>query len=83
MLRSLRLLLPLACFGAVVWFIVGCESTGGRSSRAGSWESRLGPVPVERKVPPVAMLQEVNLKQDMIKKGTVGRRIFRPMRRYR
>jgi N-acetylmuramoyl-L-alanine amidase len=36
-------------------------------------------VPVDRKLTPEAMLKEVNLKQDMIKKGTYGRRYFRPM----
>jgi N-acetylmuramoyl-L-alanine amidase len=76
MLRSLRLLLPLGCLGALAWFIVGCETT---SRRGGGWQARLGPVPIERKLPPVAMLQEVNLKQDIIKKGTVGRRYHRPM----
>jgi N-acetylmuramoyl-L-alanine amidase len=77
LLRPLRILLPLSCLGAVVWFAASCETT---STRSGSWQARLGPVPVGRKLPPVAMLQEVNLKQDMIKKGTVGRRTFRPMK---
>jgi len=76
-MRSVRLLLPLVCLGALVILILGCKSTS--SPRGTSWESRLGPVPVEQKVPPVAMLREVNLKQDMITKGTAGRRTFRKM----
>jgi N-acetylmuramoyl-L-alanine amidase len=76
MLRHLRILLPLTCLASVVWFVASCEST---SPRSGGWQSRLGKVPVDHKVTPVAMLQEVNLKQDMIKKGTAGRRTFRPM----
>src|SRR5215213_11200885 len=77
MLRHLRLLFPLALLGAVAWLVVSCETTSGRG---GGWQAKLGPVPTDRKVAPVAMLQEVNLKQDMIKKGTFGRRYFRPMK---
>jgi N-acetylmuramoyl-L-alanine amidase len=76
MLRPLRILLPLTCLALVVWFVSSCEST---SPRSGGWQSRLGKVPVNHKVTPVTMLQEVNLKQDMIKKGTAGRRTFRRM----
>ncbi len=50
------------------------------SPRGNSWAARLGPVPVDRKVTPLQMLKEVNLKQDMIKKGTAGRKNFRSMR---
>lgn len=57
-------------------FVIGCETV---SSRGGSWDARLGPVPVGLRLPPVGLLSEVNLKQDMIPKGTVGRRYFRPM----
>lgn len=74
--RCLRLPLPFACLGAAVLFLVSCQSTG----HGGGWQAKLGPVPVDRKVPPVAMLKEVNLKQDMIKKGTYGRRYLRPMK---
>jgi N-acetylmuramoyl-L-alanine amidase len=76
MLRRLRTLFPIMCLGTVACFIVSCESTGGHS---GGWQARLGPVPVTRTLPPEAMLREVNLRQDMIKKGTYGRRYFRPM----
>ncbi|TLD71439.1 N-acetylmuramoyl-L-alanine amidase [Phragmitibacter flavus] len=77
-MRHLRILLPLFSL-AVLLVLIGC-GTPAAGTRAFSWESRLGPVPVERKTTPVGMLREVNLKQDMIRKGTVGRRVFRPMR---
>lgn len=77
MLRPLKHSLSLLCLGTVACFIASCGSTGG--GHGGTWQSKLGPVPVDRKLPPEAMLKEVNLKQDMIKKGTVGRRYFRPM----
>lgn len=52
-----------------------CEST---SRQSGAWDASLGMVPTTQ-VTPVQLLQEINLKQDMIPKGTVGRRYFRPM----
>jgi len=58
-------------------FVLSCKTAS--SPRGTSWESRLGPVPVDRKLPPIAMLGEVNLKQDMIRMGTAGRRTFRRM----
>ena len=76
-MRPLRLLLPLALL-AVLVVIVGC-GTSSTSSRGGAWQSRLGPVPVDRKVVPVALLGEVRLQQDMIRLGTYGRRYKRPM----
>jgi len=53
-----------------------CETTRPHS---GSWQATLGPVPVERKVSPEQLLDEVGLKQDMIPRGKFGRRYFRPM----
>lgn len=73
----MRILLPLSCLVSLLVFI-GCGTTG--SKRGTGWEAILGPVPVERRVYAVGMLKEVNLKQDMIPKGTVGRKTFRPMR---
>lgn len=72
----MRLLPPLLCLAVLIAVLLGCEST---SPRVTGWEGRLGPVPVERKVMPVGMLQEVRLQQDMITKGTAGRRTFRRM----
>src|SRR5947207_852316 len=63
MLHPLKHSLSLLCLGTVACFVVSCGSTGGHG---GAWQAKLGPVPVNRKIPPVAMLQEVNLKQDMI-----------------
>src|SRR3954465_13548400 len=63
--------------GALACLLASCGTTGGGHS--GPWQAKLGKVPVDRKVQPTAMLQEVNLKQDMIAKGTAGRRYFRPM----
>jgi len=75
-MRCLRIFLPLSLLAVLLVFI-GCGTT--TSSRGNLWEARLGPVPVERKLPPVFMLREVNLKQDMIQSGRVGRRYFRRM----
>jgi N-acetylmuramoyl-L-alanine amidase len=60
---------------AVLALMPSCSST---SARAGGWDAALGPVP-ETKITPVEMLKEINLQQDMIAKGTAGRRYFRPM----
>lgn len=76
MLTFPRVLSSLVLLSAVVLGLPGCSTT---SKRGSGWEARLGPVPVHSKLPPEGMLREVNLKQDMIKKGTVGRRYFRPM----
>lgn len=76
-MRHLRLILPLALL-VLLAVIVGCSSSK-TSARSGSWESRLGPVPVEHKVIPVNLLGEVRLRQDMIPRGTYGRRYHRPM----
>ena len=54
----------------------GCETT---KPHSGSWQAALGPVPVEHKVSPEQLLDEVGLKQDMIPRGKFGRRYFRPM----
>lgn len=53
-----------------------CQTT---KPHSGGWQATLGPVPVERKVTPEQLLEEVGLKQDMIQRGTYGRRYFRPM----
>lgn len=74
-MRSLRLLLPLVCLGALL-IMIGCGTT---SQKGTGWEARLGPVPVDRKVQPAGLLQEVNLQQDMITRGTAGRKTFRSM----
>ena len=76
MLRHLRPLFPFTWL-SIIALLASCESTGG--GRSGSWQAKLGNVPVDRKVQPEAMLREVNLKQDMIPKKTYGRRYFRPM----
>jgi N-acetylmuramoyl-L-alanine amidase len=76
-MRFFRLFAPLACLGGTILFIISCSTAS--SPRGSSWEARLGPVPVDRKLPPIAMLSEVNLKQDMIRSGTAGRKSFRPM----
>src|SRR3954465_12254852 len=78
LLRPLRLLVPLTCFGVIACLLASCGSTGG-GGHSGPWQAKLGNVPVDRKVQPEAILREVNLKQDMIAKGTYGRRTFRPM----
>lgn len=76
-MRHLRLLLPLIVFVVLLMTMASCRTT---SSRGNTWESRLGSVPITNKVPPVALLKEVNLKQDMVRLGTVGRKKFRPMK---
>ena len=76
-MRSARLYLPLICFGALLIFIASCSTP--TSPRGSSWEARLGPVPTHKTLPPIAMLGEVHLKQDMIPLGTVGRKTFRRM----
>lgn len=77
-MRFLRLLLQLTFAALLLVVVVSCQVPGGGGRVASGWEGRLGPVPPTL-VTPVQLLQEVNLKQDMIKKGTVGRRYFRPM----
>lgn len=71
-----RLRLPvLACLPLLLVF-GSCETS---QSHSGGWQAVLGPVPVDRKVTPLQMLDEVHLKQDMIPRGTYGRKYFRPM----
>src|SRR2546421_576045 len=72
---SLVRILALAVL-PVLFLSSSCESTRPHS---GGWQATLGPVPVEKKVTPEGMLDEVGLKQDMIPRGTYGRRYFRPM----
>ncbi len=74
-MRPLTLTTALAC-AALAASLPSCSSP---SVRGGGWESQLGPVPVERKVTPAELLGEVRLVQDMIPRGTAGRRTFRPM----
>ena len=67
----------LQLLGASVLLVVAasCESI---SPHSASWEAALGPVPTTP-VTPVQLLHEASVQQDMIKKGTVGRRTFRRM----
>jgi N-acetylmuramoyl-L-alanine amidase len=74
-MRPLTLTSALAC-AALAAMLPSCSST---SARGGGWESQLGPVPVEQKVTPAQLLGEVHLVQDMIPRGTFGRRTYRPM----
>ena len=74
-MRPLTLTAALAC-AALAAFLSNCSSTSVHSS---GWESQLGPVPVDRKVTPAQLLGEVHVIQDMIPRGTYGRRIYRPM----
>jgi N-acetylmuramoyl-L-alanine amidase len=71
------LTLTAALISAVLaTFLPSCSSPPAHS---GGWDAELGPVPVERKVTPAQLLGEVRLVQDMIRRGTSGRRYFRPM----
>lgn len=74
-MRPLTLTAALA-FAALTALLSNCSSTSAQSS---GWEARLGPVPVDQKVTPAQLLGEVRLIQDMIPRGTYGRRTFRPM----
>ena len=62
---------------ALAMALTQCGSSS--SVRSGGWDSQLGPVPVAKKVTPDQLLAEVHLIQDMIPRGTYGRRSFRPM----
>lgn len=77
MMHHLRLLLKFPLFAVLLIVMIGCQTA---SPRGNTWERQLGPVPVGNKVPPVALLKEINLKQDMIKLGTAGRKKVRPMK---
>lgn len=57
-----------------------CQSGSGSrsSSKARTWEGRLGPVPDE-KVSPTQMYRLANVKSSILPKGRVGRRKHRPM----
>ena len=76
----------LLTLGLIALAGVSCNSSNGPDYSASSrqrtsqWNRVLGPVPVERKVTPVQMLGEVNLKQSFIRPGTVGRKLYRPMK---
>ncbi|MCE9518527.1 MAG: N-acetylmuramoyl-L-alanine amidase [Verrucomicrobia bacterium] len=74
-MRPLTLIITLAC-AALAATLSSCSSP---SVQSGGWDARLGPVPVEQKVTPAQLLSEVRLIQDMIPRGTYGRRIYRPM----
>src|SRR6187401_2202301 len=74
-MRPLTLTVALAC-AALTASLSNCSSP---STRGSSWEAQLGPVPVERKVTPEQLLAEVHVIQDMIPRGTYGRRSYRPM----
>ena len=66
-----------ATVAAISIVLTQCGSSS--SVRSGSWDSQLGLVPVAKKVTPDQLLAEVHLIQDMIPRGTYGRRSFRPM----
>ncbi len=72
----LRLLLPWGISIVLFMTMVSCETT---SSRGNAWDHKLGGVAVDKKVPPVALLKEINLKQDMVRLGTAGRKRVRRM----
>lgn len=62
--------------GALILALLpSCETA---SRRSGEWTAALGEVPLT-KVTPVQLLDSIHLKQDMIARGTAGRRYFRQM----
>lgn len=71
--------LPLLRLGAAAVLLIALSSCKSTSPRGGGWESQLGAVPAERKVTPEQLLAEVRLRQDMIRRGTYGRRHPRRM----
>ncbi len=75
----------LAVLGLAALAGVSCSSTDGAyaassARRTGQWDRALGAVPADRKVTPLQLLGEVNLKQSFIRPGSVGRRLYRPMK---
>lgn len=66
--------LTLFCVSLIV-LLSNCSSPRGKA-----WERQIGAVPVDKKVTPVQMLQEIRLQQDIIPKGTAGRYVTRPMK---
>jgi N-acetylmuramoyl-L-alanine amidase len=75
-MRSLRLILPILGAAVLVTMFIGCESV---SPYSGAWDARLGAVPTTP-ITPLQLLQEANVKQDLIPFGTVGRKYYRPMK---
>jgi N-acetylmuramoyl-L-alanine amidase len=75
-MRLSRLRILLLAVLPVLLLSSSCETA---KPHSGGWQEVMGPVPVDRKVTPEGMLDEVDLKQDMIPFGRYGRRYFRPM----
>ena len=70
-------IIPWIFSAAALVLLTQCGSTP-QGVQIPTWQSRLGPVPVTP-ITPVDLLEQVHLHQDMIPKGTYGRRYFRPM----
>ncbi|MGI8601985.1 MAG: peptidoglycan recognition protein family protein [Verrucomicrobiales bacterium] len=59
---------------------IGYSRGSSSVARTTRWDRELGPVPVDRRVTPAQMLAEAGLRQSFIRKGTAGRKKYRPMR---
>lgn len=82
-MKRMAWLLP---FGLLVAFALQCRPIGPPPGRVDPWKAQVAAPPVSRSVPvssgtvsTAALLREVNLKVDMVAKGTHGRKVVRPM----
>ncbi|GEP41932.1 peptidoglycan recognition protein family protein [Brevifollis gellanilyticus] len=73
-----RLVLPTLLLAAVLITACSAPITAGRS-RIATWESRYHDAALPR-VTPEQLLREVGVRPDLIKSGTAGRKIYRPMK---
>ncbi|MEM7601293.1 MAG: N-acetylmuramoyl-L-alanine amidase [Verrucomicrobiota bacterium] len=77
-MKLFRIAIPIAVASGVLLILPGCNTNSTASKRSATWERELGAV-LNTPENPKQAHQQLNIKVDLIPKGSYGRRIFREM----